>query len=150
MRMSDHPDLASSARPIVVGWLLTIAGLLYLGLVTNDPTNPAPPAIILSLPVIYGAVVCFKRGKLRTAQKLAAYAAWLPVLIFAFFLLGIWRRFGLIMSIAGFVPSFIAFKLLSPYHHKPFRSSANLESELPGSGGVEESAAPNPGPASDA
>jgi len=115
MKIADHEDLKGSIRPIVAGSLLLLAGVAYLGLFNNDPTKASFFALILSLPLFYGAVISFRRGELRVVRWVTVYASWLPWACFLLAVVGLLWGFGFIMGAAGFILSFIAYIALSPY-----------------------------------
>jgi hypothetical protein len=100
-----------SRKPVVAGGFLLVAAVCYLGLNTNDPINPSPFALKLSLPVIVAALLSFMRRQLDWARRLAGYASCLPWLVLIGAFAGLWR-IGLVMSAVGFILSIVAFVVL--------------------------------------
>ena len=112
MTLTGHQEVGSPFKFMVGGIFLTIASLAYVGLLTNDPTNPAPLAILFSLPVLYGAILSFSGRKRSTVQKISAYAVLLPLGVFLGALGGLWG-FGILMSAVGFFCSITALLILA-------------------------------------
>ena len=112
--MNATPNTRESRKPVIIGYLLILAGLLYLGLTTGDPTNPSLVGIVLSLPVLLAGVLSLLRLRPWTVGNIGLYAAVLPI---AWAILAVFStlRFGTFSNVPGLVCSVAAFVLNSKF-----------------------------------
>jgi len=115
MKIADHPRLLGSARPYVAGALLMLSGVAYLGALTDDPTHPAPIALLLAIPAFWGSVRSFTRGNLRTVKRAISYGLAMPWVVLALGSIAAWR-IGVVMLLAGFAFSACAWMALAGVH----------------------------------
>lgn len=67
-------------RTIVIGILLSLAGLCFLSIPTGDPTNPAPIGIFFSITTWTGAYHAFSRKRYNFVLGISNLAIILPLI----------------------------------------------------------------------